>query len=334
MMVPGAMPMSPATDAATATVASRGETRVVEPPVEVGQAEDEERDREEDREVGGLPGRGVVGGLVVLEGMEQVPDGEQRCRRRTARCAASRGGRRGTEGSAVIVSTGAVGWFWSWVMAASPAWRCGYGVSAYMRIHCIRVKPELDRDADTVCPCHSHPPELDRAARPSDRSSTPWPRSSPPRTSMRSPCAGSRPRPTCRCPPSSGTSAPRTPCWPRSSARAARTRSATRSDAAWSPATSPPRSASSSATTRRPAQQLMHMLAQEHRFPALSELLDLGRRGHRTWVRWAFSPQLAGRRSRRKDPARGPAGRRHRRLHVEAPPHRPSAQRASDRGRR
>ena len=41
--------------------------------------------------------------------------------------------------------------------------------------------------------------------------------------------------------------------------------------------------------------QLMHMLAQEHRFPALSELLDLGRRGHRTWVRWAFSPQLAGR---------------------------------------
>ena len=42
--------------------------------------------------------------------------------------------------------------------------------------------------------------------------------------------------------------------------------------------------------------QLMHMLGQEHRFPALSELLDLGRRGHRTWVRWAFSPQLAGRR--------------------------------------
>jgi AcrR family transcriptional regulator len=42
-------------------------------------------------------------------------------------------------------------------------------------------------------------------------------------------------------------------------------------------------------------QQLLHMLAQEHRFPALSELLDLGRRGHRSWVRWAFSPQLAGR---------------------------------------
>ena len=41
--------------------------------------------------------------------------------------------------------------------------------------------------------------------------------------------------------------------------------------------------------------QLLHMLAQEHRFPALSALLDLGRRGHRTWVRWAFSPQLAGR---------------------------------------
>ena len=42
-------------------------------------------------------------------------------------------------------------------------------------------------------------------------------------------------------------------------------------------------------------QQLMNMLNQEHRFPALSELLDIGRRGHRRWVRWAFAPQLAGR---------------------------------------
>ena len=42
-------------------------------------------------------------------------------------------------------------------------------------------------------------------------------------------------------------------------------------------------------------QQLLHMLGQEHRFPALSALLDIGRRGHRRWVRWAFSPQLAGR---------------------------------------
>ncbi len=41
--------------------------------------------------------------------------------------------------------------------------------------------------------------------------------------------------------------------------------------------------------------QLMNMLSQEHRFPALSELLDIGRRGHRRWVRWAFAPQLAGR---------------------------------------
>ena len=40
-------------------------------------------------------------------------------------------------------------------------------------------------------------------------------------------------------------------------------------------------------------QQLLHMLGQEHRFPALSELLDIGRRGHRRWVRWAFAPQLA-----------------------------------------
>jgi AcrR family transcriptional regulator len=44
-------------------------------------------------------------------------------------------------------------------------------------------------------------------------------------------------------------------------------------------------------------QQLMHMLAQEHRFPALSQLLDIGRRGHRKWVRWAFAPQLAARRT-------------------------------------
>ena len=47
-------------------------------------------------------------------------------------------------------------------------------------------------------------------------------------------------------------------------------------------------------------QQLLHMLAQEHRFPALSELLDLGRRGHRTWVRWAFSPQLGRRRAAKR----------------------------------
>ena len=47
-------------------------------------------------------------------------------------------------------------------------------------------------------------------------------------------------------------------------------------------------------------QQLLHMLAQEHRFPALSELLDLGRRGHRTWVRWAFSPQLGRRRGAKR----------------------------------
>jgi AcrR family transcriptional regulator len=39
--------------------------------------------------------------------------------------------------------------------------------------------------------------------------------------------------------------------------------------------------------------QLLHMLGQEHRFPALAQLLDVGRRGHRRWVRWAFGPQLA-----------------------------------------
>jgi AcrR family transcriptional regulator len=41
--------------------------------------------------------------------------------------------------------------------------------------------------------------------------------------------------------------------------------------------------------------QLIHMLGQEQKFPALSELLDIGRRGHRQWVRWAFAPQLASR---------------------------------------
>ena len=46
-------------------------------------------------------------------------------------------------------------------------------------------------------------------------------------------------------------------------------------------------------------QQLLHMLAQEHRFPAMSQLMDLGRRGHRQWVRWAFAPQLTNRRTRR-----------------------------------
>ena len=47
-------------------------------------------------------------------------------------------------------------------------------------------------------------------------------------------------------------------------------------------------------------QQLLHMLAQEHRFPALSQLLDVGRRGHRRWVRWAFGPQLDQRTGARK----------------------------------
>jgi AcrR family transcriptional regulator len=43
-------------------------------------------------------------------------------------------------------------------------------------------------------------------------------------------------------------------------------------------------------------EQLLHMLGQEHRFPALGTLLDMGRHGHRQWVRWAFAPQLSERR--------------------------------------
>jgi hypothetical protein len=46
--------------------------------------------------------------------------------------------------------------------------------------------------------------------------------------------------------------------------------------------------------------QLLHMLAQEHRYPALSALLDIGRRGHRAWVRWAFAPQLGARTGSRR----------------------------------
>ncbi len=46
--------------------------------------------------------------------------------------------------------------------------------------------------------------------------------------------------------------------------------------------------------------QLLHMLAQEHRFPELAKLLDVGRRGHREWVRWAFAPQLGRRTGARR----------------------------------
>lgn len=46
--------------------------------------------------------------------------------------------------------------------------------------------------------------------------------------------------------------------------------------------------------------QLLHMLAQEHRFPELAKLMDIGRRGHREWVRWAFAPQLRRRSGARR----------------------------------
>jgi AcrR family transcriptional regulator len=41
---------------------------------------------------------------------------------------------------------------------------------------------------------------------------------------------------------------------------------------------------------------VLNVLGQEHRFPALSRLLDTGRAGHRQWIRWAFEPQLRRRR--------------------------------------
>jgi len=37
---------------------------------------------------------------------------------------------------------------------------------------------------------------------------------------------------------------------------------------------------------------LLNVLAQEHRFPAVSRLLEIGRKGHLEWVRAAFAPQL------------------------------------------
>jgi AcrR family transcriptional regulator len=45
---------------------------------------------------------------------------------------------------------------------------------------------------------------------------------------------------------------------------------------------------------------LLNILGQEHRFPALSRLLDTGRTGHRQWIRWAFEPQLRRRRGSRR----------------------------------
>jgi AcrR family transcriptional regulator len=38
---------------------------------------------------------------------------------------------------------------------------------------------------------------------------------------------------------------------------------------------------------------LLNVLAQEHRFPAVARLLEIGRKGHLEWIRTAFAPQLA-----------------------------------------
>lgn len=47
-------------------------------------------------------------------------------------------------------------------------------------------------------------------------------------------------------------------------------------------------------------ESFLNVLGQEHRFPALSRLLQVGRQGHREWVRWAFEPQLRRRRGARR----------------------------------
>ena len=80
-------------------------------------------------------------------------------------------------------------------------------------------------------------------------------------------------------------------------------------------------------------QQLLHMLGQEHRFPALGELLDIGRRGHRQWVRWAFAPQLARRRGAGRTQLEDLLVVGHRRLHVEVAPARPRPRCPGDPGR-
>jgi AcrR family transcriptional regulator len=46
--------------------------------------------------------------------------------------------------------------------------------------------------------------------------------------------------------------------------------------------------------------QLLHVLAQEHHYSALARLIDVGRQGHRDWVRWAFAPQLRRRAGARR----------------------------------
>ena len=37
---------------------------------------------------------------------------------------------------------------------------------------------------------------------------------------------------------------------------------------------------------------IIRALAQEHRYPEMSDLLDEGRAQHRAWVAWAFEPHL------------------------------------------
>jgi hypothetical protein len=37
---------------------------------------------------------------------------------------------------------------------------------------------------------------------------------------------------------------------------------------------------------------IIRALAQEHRYPEMSDLLDEGRASHRAWVTWAFEPHL------------------------------------------
>jgi AcrR family transcriptional regulator len=46
---------------------------------------------------------------------------------------------------------------------------------------------------------------------------------------------------------------------------------------------------------------LLHLLDQESRLPAVREMLDVGRQGHREWVRYAFGPDLKRRRGARRE---------------------------------
>ena len=236
---------------------------------------------------------GLVGGVVVLEWVEQVADGEQRCRRRTARRAASHVSSARQVWSRLVDLCCVMGrcrlrTYWIWIQCIR-----------IVRIHCIHVNSDfapVNRGGYTVPMPTRERRSCDADARETERRSSRRPaRSSPPKTSTPCRCAGLRRRPASRCRRLCATSARRTHCSRRWSPKVMTTSSATSCVRRMDPGDVAAAVRVVAGDYEEAGQQLMHMLGQEHRFPALSQLLDIGRRGHRRWVRWAFSPQLADR---------------------------------------